>query len=258
MSQHQSLDDALDRLVEAKTLLVSLDFDGVLAPLVDNPDDSRITPEGRVALDSLIDAPGVTLSLVSGRGLANLRVVAEADSRWWMVGSHGIEVEGPANGGVIQVPTANKDDLEAVWEDFKAVANQFPGTWVETKPWGAALHTRGLDTSVEEAVHAEARKTIARYGDELTTRLGHGIIESSLQSQTKGDGIKALMGHIKPDATLFMGDDVTDEDALAVMGEGDVGIKVGHQESIARYRIETIPGVAEFLQELAHRRIVNA
>lgn len=258
MSNTSSLDDALNRLVEAKTLLVSLDFDGVLAPLVDNPDDSRITPEGRAALDSLIEAPGVTLSLVSGRGLANLRVVAEADPRWWMVGSHGIEVEGPANGGVIQVPTANKKDLEAVWDDFKAVAEQFPGTWVETKPWGAALHTRGLDQSVEEAVHAEARKAIASYGDELTTRLGHGIIESSLQSQTKGDGIKALMGHIKPEATLFMGDDVTDEDALAILGEGDVGIKVGLQESIARYRIETIPDVAKFLQALANRRLANA
>jgi len=258
MSENAPLDDALDRLVEAKTLLVSLDFDGVLAPLVDNPDDSRITPAGRAALDALNDAPGVTVSLVSGRGLANLRVVSQADPRWWMVGSHGIEVEGPANGGVIHVPTANTDDLEAVWADFKAVAEQFPGTWVETKPWGAALHTRGLDQSVEEAVHAEARKTIARYGDQLTTRLGHGIIESSLQSQTKGDGIRALVGHIAPEATLFMGDDVTDEDALAVMGAGDVGIKVGHQESIARYRIETIPEVAAFLQTLADRRIANS
>lgn len=258
MSPTASLELALERLVGAASILVALDFDGVLAPLVDNPDDSRITPEGRAALDLLIGAPGVTVALVSGRGLANLREVSQADPRWWMVGSHGIEVEGPANGGVVSVPTANKDDLEALWADFVAVANQYPGTWVETKPWGAALHTRGVDQAVEDAVHSEARHVIARYGDQLTTRLGHGIIESSLQSQTKGDGITALINHIAPEATLFMGDDTTDEDALAVLTEADVGIKVGLQESIARHRIETIPEVAHFLHTLATRRLANA
>jgi trehalose 6-phosphate phosphatase len=249
-----ALEGALEALVEAPTLLIALDFDGVLAPLVDNPDDSRITPEGRSALNALTELVGVHVALVSGRGLANLRTVSRADERWWMVGSHGIEVEAPANAGSLSVPTANADDLQAVWDDFVSVAEQFPGTWVETKPWGAALHTRSLDSDTEERVRAAARERIARYGDALTTRLGHGIIESSLQSQTKGDGVSALMREIEPSCTLFMGDDVTDEDALAVLSDSDVGVKVGLQPSVARYRLETIPEVAQFLMQIAQRR----
>ena len=253
-----ALQSALKALVDAPSLLIALDFDGVLAPLVDNPDDSRITPEGRAALEALTELAGVQVALVSGRGLANLRTVSQADERWWMVGSHGIEVEAPAHAGAISVPTANQGDLQAVWDDFVAVADQFPGTWVETKPWGAALHTRSLDSGTEEQVREAARERIARYGDALTTRLGHGIIESSLQSQTKGDGLTALMREIEPECTLFMGDDVTDEDALAVLGEGDVGIKVGLQPSVAPYRLETIPEVAEFLMQVAKGRRANA
>lgn len=253
-AETRALEHALAKLVEAKTILVASDFDGVLAPLVDNPDDSRITPEGRAALDALLDTPGVTVALVSGRGLANLRVVSQADERWWMVGSHGIEVEGPAEAGAISVPTANEDDRQAVWDDFVKVAHRFPGTWVETKPWGAALHTRGIDSDTEVLVREAAREKIAQYGEALTTRLGHGIIESSLQSQTKGDGILALMREIQPDCTLFMGDDITDEDALAALGPEDVGIKVGEQPSIAPYRIYSIPEVASFLAAIAEGR----
>jgi len=253
-AESRPLDHALEKLVEASTILVATDFDGVLAPLVDNPDDSRITPEGRAALDALAETPGVTVALVSGRGLANLRVVAQADPRWWMVGSHGIEVEGPAEMGALSVPTANKDELQAVWDDFVTVANQFPGTWVETKPWGAALHTRGIEADVEVKVREAAREKIARYGDSLTTRLGHGIIESSLQSQTKGDGLLALIREIQPECALFMGDDVTDEDALAVLGAGDVGVKVGGQPSVAPYRINSVPEVASFLAAIAGGR----
>jgi trehalose 6-phosphate phosphatase len=175
-----------------------------------------------------------------------------------MVGSHGIEVEGPADKGAISVPTANEDDLQAVWDDFVEVANRFPGTWVETKPWGAALHTRSLAEDDEVRVREAAREKIARYGDALTTRLGQGIIESSLQSQTKGDGLLALIREIQPDCTLFMGDDVTDEDALAVLGPDDVGIKVGEQPSVAPYRLYTIPEVAAFLASLAAQRQTNA
>ena len=80
-----------------------------------------------------------------------------------------------------------------------------------------------------------ASERIAQYGDALTTRLGHGIIESSLQSQTKGDGIEALRDHLGPDVTVFIGDDVTDEDAQAVLGQTDVGIRCGTGPTQARY-----------------------
>lgn len=250
-SDYHLVESAQATLAGAPTLLVALDFDGTLAPLVDNPDLSRMTPEARAAVLALTDSEGVSVALVSGRGLANLREVSEADPRWWLIGSHGIELEGPANGGVIDVPTADPDERQALWDDFTAVAERFPGTWVERKPWGAALHTRGLDTSVEDQVRAVAKDVIGQYGDALTTRLGHGMIESSLQNQTKGDGVRALVAHLQPERTLFIGDDLTDEDAIAALGEQDVGIHVGDGPSMANLRLDGVADVAAFLFGIA-------
>ena len=257
-SEYALLESAQALLAGAPRLLVALDFDGTLAPLVDNPDLSRMTPEARAAVEQLTESAGVTVALVSGRGLANLRVVSEADPRWWVIGSHGVELEGPADGGVVDVPTADPDERQALWDDFAAVADLFPGTWVEKKPWGAALHTRGLDKSVEDQVREKARTVIAQYGDALTTRLGHGMIESSLQNQTKGDGVLALINHLHPDRTLFIGDDLTDEDAIAVLGPDDVGIHVGGGPSQASYRLDTIDDVAAFLAGIAAQRRASA
>ncbi len=248
------IDQGLERATNASRLLVALDFDGTLAPLVDNPDQARMTPAARNALDALAGLAATTVALVSGRGLANLREVSEADPRWWLIGSHGVELEGPADGGVVAVPTADVDDLQALWDDFTAIAQQFPDTWVETKPWGAALHTRSLDQETEQAVRAHARQRIAGYGDALTTRLGHGIIESSLQSQNKGDGIEALREHLRPDVTVFIGDDLTDEDAQAALGPDDVGIRCGLGPTRAAYFLPDVDAVADFLGQLTTAR----
>lgn len=244
----------LDTLATTPRLLVALDFDGTLGYLVDNPDDARMTASARSAVEALSGLPGTTVALVSGRGLENLRAVSEADPRWWLIGSHGVEVEGPSNGGVVRVPTADQEELRKLWEDFAAVAARHPGSWLEQKPWGAALHTRSLGEDEQELARTEARVVIDRWGAALTTRLGHGIIESSLQSQHKGDGIEALREHTHPDVTLFIGDDITDEDALAVLGPGDVGVRVGGSDTLATYRLRDPDDVAAFLAELAQAR----
>ena len=254
MTGFLSIAQAMDAAVAAPRLLVALDFDGTLAPLVDNPDDARMTPAARQALLRLAGSDNTVVALVSGRGLANLRMVSEADPRWWLIGSHGIELEGPANGGVEAVPTASPDNLQALWDDFSLVASKYQGTWVENKPWGAAMHTRGVDDPTEATVQAEIREKIAHYGEALTTRLGHGIIESSLQSQTKGDGLRTLQGHVDANVTVFAGDDQTDEDAMAVLGPSDIGIRVGEGPTAASYFLESAFEMADFLSELADKR----
>jgi trehalose-phosphatase len=247
--------NAVSALTAASTLLLALDFDGTLAHLVDNPDDARMTPEARDALNRLGADPGVVIALVSGRGARNLADVSFPDASWWVVGSHGIEVVEPGHSpdsGLTPELVANREKL---WKQFGQIAEKFPGVWVEKKTWGSALHTRGVSAEVEEAAHAALRPVIHSWGDVLTTRTGHGILESSLGTATKGDGITRVAEVAAPDVIVFIGDDVTDEDGFAVLGDGDVGIKVGQGATRARYRLEGGPSeVAEFLADLAHAR----
>jgi trehalose-phosphatase len=247
--------DTLSALQAAPKILLGLDFDGTLAHLVDNPDDARMTSEARAALARLSADPGVVIALVSGRGAKNLIDVSFPDASWWVVGSHGIEVVAPGDSPDSGLTAEILTNREKLWHQFGQIAQNFPGVWVEEKTWGSALHTRGVGQDVESAAHAALRPVIDTWGDLLTTRTGHGILESSLGQATKGDGITRVAEALAPDIIVFIGDDVTDEDGFAVLGAGDVGIKVGPGETTARYRVDGGPtAVAEFLAELADSR----
>src|SRR5690554_7005804 len=83
---------ALRELARTKRLLVALDFDGTLAPEVDDPEHARATPEAREAVLRLLDLPNTRVALVSGRALRSLEQVAGLPDNVLLVGSHGIEL----------------------------------------------------------------------------------------------------------------------------------------------------------------------
>ena len=72
MSIDQSLRDALTRLAAAETLLVALDFDGVVAPIVTRAEDARPLPQTAEAVARLAGLPRTWTAYVSGRALASL------------------------------------------------------------------------------------------------------------------------------------------------------------------------------------------
>ncbi|MGH7465568.1 MAG: trehalose-phosphatase, partial [Longimicrobiales bacterium] len=78
----------------AGSLLIGLDFDGTLAPIVPHPQEAALLPASRAALDALALRTDTHIALVSGRSLADLRrrVVLE---RVYYAGNHGLEIEGP-------------------------------------------------------------------------------------------------------------------------------------------------------------------
>src|SRR5262245_60270349 len=91
------LQAALDRLAAAPRLLVALDFDGVLAPIVDVPSAARPLPAAASALGVLATLPETTVALVSGRGLADLAAVSGFGTPIRLVGSHGAEFDDGAS-----------------------------------------------------------------------------------------------------------------------------------------------------------------
>ena len=88
-----SLDDALAALA-GRPLLVGLDFDGVLAPIVERPGDARALPGTLEAVQALAGLPDVVVALVSGRALEDLsaRAGLEPGGSIRLVGSHGAEM----------------------------------------------------------------------------------------------------------------------------------------------------------------------
>ena len=235
---------ALGDLASKRQVLLCLDFDGTLAPLVSDPEASKTLAPAREALEKLTAMSGVTIALVTGRAIDSLKRVADPLKEWFLVGSHGIEVLSPgeATGYETQwlVPTG-------LTHSFEVVVAAHPGTWLEYKPFGLALHTRGVGQLVAQAAESAAHEVCDAWGGDLVVRTGHGIVECSIQEATKGDGIEEIRRRLRPSAVLFAGDDRTDEDGFAVLGAQDVGIRVGGGETIAPYRLADASAVAEAL-----------
>ena len=130
----------LEQLAATEHLLVALDFDGTLSPLVDVPMDARMTAEARAAVDALVATPDTTVALVSGRSLHDLREIAEHndESAILLAGSHGAEFWVPGAGR--QATTEDADDVRL--RDELRPARRIAGpAWLDRPVEGrAGLH----------------------------------------------------------------------------------------------------------------------
>jgi trehalose-phosphatase len=246
------LEEVLHRFAARRPLLVAIDFDGVLAPLVDDPAMSRPLPESSAALGRIADVDGVVVSYVSGRDLAGLTSVAQADERAHLVGSHGAEWQDDLqfahrHAGLTETQTTL---LGEVTNRLETIAAEHPGTRVEYKPSAAVLHTRLAAPEVGAQATQLAMEGPARLAGVKVTP-GKDVVEIAVTSTTKGEAVSWMREHFAVEQVCYLGDDVTDETVFAVLGPDDLSIKVGPGETAARFRIGTPADVSLVLSRLA-------
>lgn len=254
MSVDDADDDALERIAATPRLLVALDLDGTLAPLRDDPMTARITPDARAAVQALAALPDTEVAIVSGRSLRDLRVIAEHDdaSPLHLAASHGAESWRPGEA----VPTDERADpaVAAATDAARAAIVDLDGPWIEPKRMGFALHTR---TSGPDAA-AIARDRIDRLMTERAPawrrRTGHDILEFAARPEGKDTAVADLRRRVGATAVLYVGDDVTDEDALASLAGDDLGVRVGDGPTAAAVTVPDPAAVARMLADLARRR----
>lgn len=255
MSSH----DPIAALARTPRLLVALDFDGTLAPLIDEPMDARMSPDARAAVDALVSVPATIVALVSGRTLRDLRIIAELDddSPLLLAGSHGAEQWPPPENDRDAARTdaallALRDDLR---ERAERLTADVGGAWIEPKEFGFALHTRLVaDEAHKTRVHDAVAALMSAQAPDWRRRDGHDILEYAFRTEGKDGAVARLRERTGATAVLFAGDDVTDEDALRSLGPDDLGIRVGGGETAATVRVDGIPDLAALLSRLARER----
>lgn len=232
---------ALSRLAGRRPLLVASDYDGVLSPLVGVPSEAVPERGAAEALARVAEADGVTVALVSGRGLADLQGVSGFTGPYTWVGSHGAEFDGP----VAPEITERRDALAALLEPRVAAV---PGARLEVKPASVAVHVRQVpDRAAAAALLAEAR---AVADPSLTMKPGKEVLELALTGADKGSVVRRLREECRAAAAMYLGDDVTDEDAFRALDPDDVTVKIGEGDTAARFRVPDTPTVVELLNEL--------
>ena len=228
---------ALRNVTSTGTLLVALDFDGTLAPHVDNPEDARAVDGTRDAVQRLLDQDGVRVAFVSGRALVSLQHVSQPQSDVLLTGSHGIEVQLDTPEIELDLVAAELEQLDTLAQVLERISGGVAGTWIERKPAGLALHTRLATPQAAQSAQKQAREQLSVLLPGLTVREGKNVLEFAVRASTKGDALERLRRHTGADHVFYAGDDLTDEDAFAVLGEGDLGLKIGAGASLAGYRV---------------------
>ena len=232
------------------TLLVASDFDGVIAPLVSDPAAVVGLPGSLSALNELSKLTDTEVALVSGRSLAFLSSVEGRPADAWLAGSHGSEL---GHRPPTELDESKKHLLESVTNDLRSLATSAPGSIVEEKSASVAFHYRNVDPSLT----AELRSTVFDGPGSIPgieTKLGKMVIELTVFTAHKGTAVEALRTDSGADRVVYLGDDVTDEDAFKVLGAGDVGVKVGDGPTAAAFRVDDPEAVTLVLETLLDAR----
>ncbi|MCU1407059.1 MAG: otsB [Glaciihabitans sp.] len=245
---------ALNEMARVKRLLIALDFDGTLAPEVDDPEKARAIPEARAAVLRLLAMPNTRVAMVSGRAMASLETVTDLPDNTLLVGSHGVEIRLDNEDDHVPLDAAEQRRVKALHDVLDEVADSFDQVWLEHKPLGFALHTRLATEHNSRVAHLVALSEAQAEIDDLKIRAGKNVLEFSVRDTTKGEAVEHLRGYTNADAVFYAGDDVTDEDAFATLQPHDIGLKSGSGETVAAYRVPGPLQVAQVLELLADYR----
>ena len=246
--------EALAGRLAAKRLLVTLDFDGTLAPLARTPAAARLKPEFRSALRSLAGQPGVSVFILSGRAMRDVRALVGLKKLYYG-GNHGIEAAGP--GFEYKDPRSGK--ARAVLAALAAgLLARFPpdtGALIEDKLHSVSVHYRNLRKDLSAAFFRHMKEVMSS-GRGLRWRRGHKVFEAlPPRSSDKGGAALRLRARLGRPLTVAVGDDLTDEDMfLALKGRG-ITVRVGRKRgSHAGYYLERQAEVLRLLRFLVRVR----
>ena len=244
----QSGFQALSQLSATSTALF-LDFDGTLARLVDHPENVRIEAPALENLARIFDNLNGALAIVTGRDIATLDQFL-APHIFPASGVHGFETR--SSDGSIHRLSADMGALARLEQALAVCASQHDGLLLEAKPASVALHYRqrpelgpACEKFVRDALCGETGLRIMQ---------GKMVVEVKAHGGDKGQAIAAFLENppFKARRPVFIGDDVTDESAFAVINaRAGISIKVGAGDTIARYRLADPSAVHDWLGRFA-------
>jgi trehalose 6-phosphate phosphatase len=247
----------LDAPVDLGRFAILLDVDGTILDLAPTPREVFVSSELRNTLQILLERTGCALALVSGRPIKELDLLF-APLRLPIAGGHGAEVR-PTPTGKVDRGKARKLPA-ALKRELATIAAAGPGIILEDKEYSLAIHYRLAPE--KEAIVRDAVLAICEAEKAAVEILpGKAVFEIKSAGFDKGTAVRQLMRNkpFKGRRPIFVGDDTTDEAALAVMPEFDgIGISVGRRIPGVSVCFDTPTHVRAWLDELSQLEAIAA
>ncbi|MBI4866576.1 MAG: trehalose-phosphatase [Candidatus Wallbacteria bacterium] len=187
-------------------VLLAFDFDGTLAPIVSKPDTAQMRPSTRERLQQV--SRRYPCAVVTGRAQADaLQRINQVDV-WDVIGNHGVE------------PGSACEEYRALTRDWlselEPVLNAVEGVRLEDKQYSLAVHYRECRNKTAAARLIRARTAKLRDSRIVPGKLVINVVPRS--APDKGAALVAASERLYCERILYVGDDVTDEDAFGCAG----------------------------------------
>jgi trehalose 6-phosphate phosphatase len=264
--------DQYDAVVRAgRRLLVALDFDGTLSPIVDDPDVARIHPDAGDVLDALA-AQVRTIAVITGRPARQVLALGGLDAVGDAIAEHGRELVVFGQYGnerwtsfqrrvIAPKPPPGLSGMIRELPRLLREANA-PDAWIEEKGLAVAVHTRRLSDPAAAMDRLLPVLTAAAEERRLAVEPGRLVIEVRAAGMDKGKSLRTLMSEFEAGGVVFVGDDLGDipafEAALGVRDQGLPALLVcsgSDEQRVLRDLVDVVvdgpDGVMQFLRELA-------
>jgi trehalose 6-phosphate phosphatase len=215
------------RLAEDRALL-AFDYDGTLAPIVADRERAEMRPSTRALLR--VAAVHFPCAVISGRARADVAARVASAPLVAVVGNHGAEADGAPAEPLVRAR------IQAWAAALRGALRHVPGVDVEAKGLSVAVHHRAAN-----AGPAEVQRIAALAATLPGARVfgGDGVVNvTPADAPTKGGALEALASRERAGSVLFVGDDVTDEDAFRSQAV-TFAVRVGaSRRSFARWFVE--------------------
>jgi len=253
----------LEDVVRSKRVVVLLDYDGTLTPIVSDPAKAWLPAQTRDILVEL--AERCVVGIVSGRSLLKVKGFVQVPSLFY-AGSHGFDIWGPTTESMrYQVAADQLPDLARLRDTLTEQLRGIEGAAVEDNVFSVSVHYRNCAPDDVPAVYEIVQTARQAFP---SIRFGTGKCVFELRPDITWDKGKAMVWLLQALGlweeedvfAIYIGDDTTDEDAFRIFHHEDraegIGIVVTAENKLtgAKYSLRNPEEVAVFLARLVELR----
>lgn len=238
----------LNEKVGDRKVFMFLDFDGTLTPIVETPEKAVLSEQMRDTLKRLSEV--VPVAVISGRGLDDLRERVAVDGIYY-AGNHGAEIYDGENVIISRETELERQRMKELIKRLKDSLGDIDGVILEDKGITTSVHFRRVKVKELSRLVRIFKDIIRDYSETFRVTTGKKVFEiRPLSAWNKGEALQWILqrygdGRIP----IYLGDDVTDEDAFKVVQGRGISIGVGLNCRVDYY-LKDYKEVREFLEEV--------
>lgn len=223
-----------------------MDFDGTLSPIVDEPSDAILSPDIKLWLRKLSQKKNIKVGIVTGRSLKDIRKKIGLKKVVYAA-NHGMEIF--YNGKyLLRKGRSYRKSLKMLTDELLNSLLDISGVIVENKGLAVAVHFRKVNVRSRASLKKIVKKLTAPYTKKYNLGLTDGKMILEIRPKkiwNKGNAVMWIWKKLAPTHTpVYIGDDVTDEDAFKALRPHGFTIRIGKKKkSHAEYFIKSVKDI---------------